>query len=871
MEAAAGVADGRSGSLPMTSEPARKEWRAVSEHSIRNSGNEVTIYALLSMDGGFFFLNREVIMASVGQEELGQSEERRIYEALDMDLCSTSIPMENGILQQRLLSISRQREELQQMEIQLSAQLMARMEMIEMHNSFDAQIKEHTNAASKLKFSAEDQLQEKDQTIDELELKMEEKDRELRAIKIDNEAAWAKEDLLREQNKEFATFRRECENSEAERTQFIKEIYDLKEHIQEKERQLHDMEEQNRVAQESIIYKDERLREDQAWVARAQEMDALRSTTNHSLQAELREHMQRLHLHTIQQLQLELAEARERSGIYHDESHIERSNSKDASPFGQNQGNQLDVNEGGTLSSNSGVLPNGNMGNVPPFVSSGDASTKTNQVPGVPVAPSSLFGMGAYLPSGHVAPLHPFVMHQQGVPHSVPSTNSNVTQSQVGHFQPIPAISSHQQWQNQQAVSEGSPISNHNQYQPSIIEQNLLRSDAHYDNELSANGHVLSSEYLDAHINKGQEPSSIITTSSEEAQENLQENCSQFHDVLRLDPPEQKSETKGLDENTITANNHSQEVQGLTTELLSFVNTSLTDSPSHPVNMNEMIDSNAGAVVLPEASVSADRPSKSLMPENILEPTLLDERSLLACIVRAIPVASAGRIRISSTLPNRLGKMLAPLHWHDYKRKYGKLDDFVVGHPELFVIEGDFIQLREGAQEIISATTAVAKVAAAAAAAAAASTPHSSLFPSVAVTPVAQTHHSKKVSSIDSRHAKTISIDPATGTLADACDKHSQLSAMQNQHLNGVYFNVKGLSNVNISSKLKDLQKLNDLRSEFRPSRTSVHMDVGNGTNPDRTGLDTLQKKGPINGRHGSNFGGKQQGRTTGIVLTSRR
>lgn len=31
--------------------------------------------------------------------------------------------------------------------------------------------------------------------------------------------------------------------------------------------------------------------------------------------------------------------------------------------------------------------------------------------------------------------------------------------------------------------------------------------------------------------------------------------------------------------------------------------------------------------------------------------------------------------------------MLAPLHWHDYKRKYGKLDDFVVGHPEVSLLE----------------------------------------------------------------------------------------------------------------------------------------------------------------------------------------
>lgn len=44
MEAAAGVAAaGRGVSLPMnSSQPSRKEWRVVSEHSVRNSGNEVS-------------------------------------------------------------------------------------------------------------------------------------------------------------------------------------------------------------------------------------------------------------------------------------------------------------------------------------------------------------------------------------------------------------------------------------------------------------------------------------------------------------------------------------------------------------------------------------------------------------------------------------------------------------------------------------------------------------------------------------------------------------------------------------------------------------------------------------------------------------
>lgn len=46
---------------------------------------------------------------------------------------------------------------------------------------------------------------------------------------------------------------------------------------------------QYRAAQETILYKDEQLREAQTWISRVQEMDALQSSTNHSLQAELRE------------------------------------------------------------------------------------------------------------------------------------------------------------------------------------------------------------------------------------------------------------------------------------------------------------------------------------------------------------------------------------------------------------------------------------------------------------------------------------------------------------------------------------------------------------------------------------------------------
>ncbi|PPR87095.1 hypothetical protein GOBAR_AA33596 [Gossypium barbadense] len=63
-------------------------------------------------------------------------------------------------------------------------------------------------------------------------------------------------------------------------------------------------------------------------------------------------------------------------------------------------------------------------------------------------------------------------------------------------------------------------------------------------------------------------------------------------------------------------------------------------------------------------------------------------------------------IQTSSTQPIRLGKVLPPLHCLDHKKRYRKLDDFVARCSELFVIEGDYFQLQEGAQEIIAATDA---------------------------------------------------------------------------------------------------------------------------------------------------------------------
>ncbi|KAG6714315.1 hypothetical protein I3842_05G198000 [Carya illinoinensis] len=800
MEPSAGVAAStatRGGSLSMqppssSTSSSRKEWRAVSEH--RKAGDE-----------------------ELERLKLGQTDERTIYEMiwcsikvqqgrepLDVDFCSITVDdsLDDDLLLQRLHNVARQREELQQTEIGFRAQIIARSEIMGMQSNFDAQIKEHANAAMKL----QEQLHEREQAMHELERKMEEKDRELHAIKLDNEVAWAKEDLLREKDKELSSLRRERDHFEAERAQHIKQIHDLQEHIQEKDRQLIELQDQHRVAQENIIYKDEQLREAQAWIARVQEMDVLQSNTNHSLQAELRERTE--------------------------------------------QYNQLWLG----------------------------CQRQTDRVPGVPLAPSSLLGMPTYLPPGQVAALHPYAVHQHGPPQSL---TSHIPPSHIGHFHSIPAMGSLQQWvegQNPQAVSEGLQISAHSELPPSQTDQNLMRSDANYNYEMSVNGQPLHQDYLEVHISQVARPDSGISSSSGEAktlesidggfliatqpEQSLQQISSQFHDVLKLDNLDRNSENK--EQNATGLTNGLEGQLSTAEEPSSVANPLASDASIHSVNLSETAVNNVASAALPESIVSIDQ-ANTPTGGKASEPTLLDERSLLACVVRTIP--AGGRIRISSTLPNRLGKMLAPLHWHDYKKKYGKLDDFVISHPELFVIEGDYIQLREGAQEMIAAEAAVAKVAAAAAA----SSPYSSFLPSMAVTPVAQSHRLRKVPSIESKNLRTdrTAFKEYAIVSSNSSDEPSQLSVMQNQQPNGVGFGLsRGPSNIKILSKPKDPQEMNGPENK---AVQSPFVTVGNGSNLNRTSLNGTQSTGPANGRANVNFVGKQQGRMTGAVFSSRR
>ncbi|KAL9253903.1 hypothetical protein AKJ16_DCAP07989 [Drosera capensis] len=819
MEAAAGVGATARSTLPASQTPPRKEWRAVD----RNAGGE-----------------------ELERLKVEQSDERTIYEvqqgrlmigAMDyhsMQMSGGVGALDDGMVQQRLHALARQRDalarqrdaltrqgdEVQQMEIELKAQVIARSEIMEWQNSFEIRMKEQVDLAVKL----QEELSDREQKMHDLEMKIEDQERELHAMRLDNEKAWAKEDLLREQNKEIANFRRERENIEAERAHHIKQIHELQDHIQEKERQLMELQEQHRIAQENSLYKEEQLKEAQTWISQIQEMDAFNST---AFQAELREHtdqynqlwltcqrqfaqMERLHMQTIQQFQLELADASGKSGRYNGEQQISQTNS-------------------------------------------------TNHIAALPVAPQSLVGIPPYLPPGQMAALHPYILHQQGANGSVPS---HVPQSTSVQFHSVPALSPFQHWPSQQ-VTEGQPQLMQYQFPPFQSEGNVPRPESNYGFEVSVNG-PLHSEYLKAHMGHGLKPN-LVVSSTEDAQvltvvdrtfetpsqnqQSLDVISSQFREALRLNFVKAATEMKDQDDEV--TNSTDAETQSLTKEQASFAPRSSPLTASVHVHLSESLESYASNAVETD-SFSTPEQSNSLSAEKAsADAGLLGERELLTWIIRTIP--AGGKIRISSTLLTRLGKMLAPLHWHDYKKKYGKLDEFVAGHPELFVIEGDYIQLREGAQGIIAATTAVAKVAAAVAA----SSPYSSSFSAVAVTPMAQANRLKKVASVEARVMPTSSFGP------------SHFSAMQG-HSNGAGHNIPGgHANVKILSKSQDSLELNGVR---RPGQSSVPLNIHeNEASSDRSGLNNSLPKASYNARASVNFVSRQQGRTAAAPSASRR
>ncbi|KAH7692485.1 hypothetical protein IHE45_01G069800 [Dioscorea alata] len=258
---------------------------------------------------------------------------------------------------------------------------------------------------------------------------------------------------------------------------------------------------------------------------------------------------------------------------------------------------------------------------------------------------------------------------------------------------------------------------------------------------------------------------------------------SQFHSTFVFDPSEQQTELEY--KNKTPPIRQPQEAGSNSSQQQSISSVTGSTAPSSSATSNVSAECKDDMMTSSESSVLISQATNLMNSVRAKEPSLLDERSLLACIVRAIPAGSGNGVKMSTTLPNRLGKMLAPLHWHDYKKQYGKLDDFVTHHPELFVIEGDFIHLREGAQEIISATAAVAKVAAATAS----FTTFSAQFPSVAVTPVAQNSRLKRTPMNDSKSLTTIQTVESSINLRNSGDS---------------FTTMRGISDGKTLSKTKD-------------------------------------------------------------------
>lgn len=152
-------------------------------------------------------------------------------------------------------------------------------------------------------------------------------------------------------------------------------------------------------------------------------------------------------------------------------------------------------------------------------------------------------------------------------------------------------------------------------------------------------------------------------------------------------------------------------------------------------------------------------------------------------------------------------------------------------------------------------------------AAAAAATSFSSVLPSVAVTPMAQSHRLKKALSESSSGKSDSSIfkEYVTSRPPNVVENSVQLSLVQNSPSNGVSFNVPGgVQNIKIL-KSKDHVEMNG--SEIRPVQ-HVLLAAGNGTNSDKNDFGSSQQKGSNHWRVSASVAGKQQGRYFSIHLS---
>ncbi|MCO5552852.1 hypothetical protein L7F22_006370 [Adiantum nelumboides] len=696
-------------------------------------------------------------------------------------------------LEQRLHDVIRQREQLQRLEAELRAQFIARSEIIRVQNSFDEQTKQHASIVSNL----QEQLQERDHRLHELEQKLEERERQLHANQKEASEAvnqvWAKDGLLREQTSELATLRRERETLiaeqkatltqfEADRTQLVSRLQDLEEQVQEKDRQLQEIDEQHRSAQETLAYKDEQLREAQAWVQRAQELDAYYANTHNSLHAELRDRneqinqlwlgqqrqlaeVERYHSQTIQRLRMEVAEAREQNRML-------KSGSSGSIDFKSEQ--SLPVSSGDNDHSSATDLS---------LKLRKGAASGSNQVEHTvaPLPASPVLGATAPVLAGNPIPvLHQFAGQPHGIIPTIPPAPAHNTQSSFSNPVVIHQQALHskliQQPQTSQRFTHPQPLPVYSHFpetkspitiHPRGVHQHHQQFDQQSRDQLSVQAglitHEESSPFIEKQVCQAIQEKHVTeeqnlqgfgkTVASQDPKEQQFEQQQEEKDKLFDDKNSEKDSMTQVDSIQVFSQHpsiHQMELpnNSVVTDVIEqhHVHDSKIDEQQVTVSQASVVQSipsqdsqvNQGPNDQTSPTVTASVLQQATTAEGIGKspmPMLLDEKSLLACLVRAIPSEASACIKISTTLPNRLGKMLAPLHWHDYKKQYGRLDDFISAHPKLFVIDGDFVHLREGAHAIISATTAVAKVAAVAAAPSSFGT---NWPPTVAITPVAQ-------------------------------------------------------------------------------------------------------------------------------------
>uniref|UniRef100_A0A7I4B983 DUF7725 domain-containing protein n=1 Tax=Physcomitrium patens TaxID=3218 RepID=A0A7I4B983_PHYPA len=907
------IVGGNTGGLPLSGQAARREWRKVSEMSnghgrivANGPGNQSRTHHSGRPRSGNVGLRRtnqngrmfhprssehssdsdhqggddsggqlrgdplslqEMANLNIGQqgalhEELHreQQSEHASMKIIPMGPGFSAIDNPEDGLEQQLLDVSRKREQLQQAELELRAQFIARSEVHRMQKNYEEQFKQHAEIVASL----QNEIHDRDQRMHCLDQNLEEREQELRANQIQaNEAVWAKDGLLREQTNELASLRRERDTTlaeqkaalaqlEAGRSDYAAQVEHLKEQLHEKVRRRQEVEEQNHATQELLLFKDGQLQDAQAWMARAQELDAYHVNANQTLQAELRDRseqlnqvwmgyqrqltdMERFHAQVVQRLQTELNEAREQAQMLQgsgqerlgtrEERQLHVGNHTDIQREGNEEslGKATMKNSAGVVRGNPILVTHGNVEAAVPVYIPLDNSIKvgnahhqnaqlqqqTTQLPHLSL-PSSL------LPNQNMQssqPQHQVLDREDSRQHGGILLSQLSLKAQAPSTPVQPTVQTGQQESlvidSVQPLSEGLklPHSSQDQQQVEIPMQH--------------------------HRNNNRQEQQQHPQSHQSVQE-------QHSKPFSKQDPVQEHETRQL-----------QHQQGISS---SMHHLSQPTAPMAEENLVQHKPSPRKSIMAkqePRQPVTNQSNSQQGAPEPIKnpEPVLLDERSLLACLMRAVPAEANAKISMKSTLPDRLGKMLAPLHWQSYRKQYGRLDEFVSLHKEHFVIEGDYIYLSEGVHDKVSATTAVAK---GAAGAAAASPVGLDRLPSVAVTSVAQASQLQR-----GNPTKGFSKDVRPQPLRDESIIHTQGSISPHQPKSNTQDNSTSLlsrnsvgNGVASSNNLGELDGANSTSvGEFSSNNLSVRNNSGGMDNGEANSFGNSRAGG---GYHGS-------------------